>query len=124
MGFLVAAGFFIAYMMGPMYQQTLRENTGVQLGWALRAIQLFLPACTFAVVGFAAFFEWDMLFPGRRDFLILAPFPVRLRQLFAAQFTALAEFVSLLMGPSTLSPQSSCRWWACLPRIIMGWAGG
>ena len=104
MGFLATVGFFIAYMLGPAYSQTLHQKTGTALSWSLRAIQLFSPACTFAVIGFTAFFEWDMLFPGRRDFLILAPFPIRLRELFAAQFTALAEFVFLLMGALNVFP--------------------
>lgn len=104
MGFLVTVGFLIAYPLGPAYQQTLHQKTGSELNWALRAIQLFLPACTFAVVGFTAFFEWDMLFPGRRDFLILAPFPIRLRELFAAQFTALAQFLFLLAGALNVFP--------------------
>ena len=104
MGFLATVGFAVAYLLGPAYSQTLHQKTGAELSWALRAIQLVSPACTFAVIGFTAFFEWDMLFPGRRDFLILAPFPIRLRDLFAAQFTALAEFVLLLMGALNVFP--------------------
>jgi hypothetical protein len=45
-----------------------------------------------------------MLFPNRRDFLILAPFPIRLRDLFAAQLTALAKFLGLLIFAIDIFP--------------------
>ena len=65
---------------------------------------MFPPTYTFSLVGFAAFFEWDMLFPNRRDFLILASFPIRLRHLFAAQLTALAKFLGLLIFAVNIFP--------------------
>ena len=97
LGFLLTSGFVVSYIMMPAVGHIMNNNRGAQLGWALRGFQLFSPTYTFAVIGFAAFFEWDMLFPSRRDFLILAPFPIRLRDLFAAQFTALAKFLGLLI---------------------------
>ncbi len=82
----------------------MNRSRGAELGWALRGFQLFSPSYTFAVIGFATFFEWDMLFPNRRDFLILASFPIRLRDLFAAQFTALAKFLGLLIFAVNIFP--------------------
>src|SRR5215472_4059647 len=98
LGFLLTSGFIVSYMMFPAISTIVNRNRGAQLGWAIRGFQLFSPVYTFAVVGFAAFFEWDMLFPNRRDFLILASFPIRLRDLFAAQFCALARFLGLLVS--------------------------
>lgn len=66
--------------------------------WAIRDLRLFFCAYAFGVAGFAAVFEWDMLFPDRRDFLILAPFPIPLRELVAAKFAALALFLLMFAG--------------------------
>lgn len=104
LGFLLTSGFIVSYMMLPAVSQIMNRNRGAQLGWALRGFQLFSPSYTFAVIGFAAFFEWDMLFPNRRDFLILASFPIRLRDLFAAQFIALAKFLGLLIFAVDIFP--------------------
>ena len=104
LGFLLTSGFTVSYMMLPAVSQIMNRNRGAQLGWALRGFQLFSPSYTFAVIGFAAFFEWDMLFPNRRDFLILASFPIRLRDLFAAQFIALAKFLGLLIFAVNIFP--------------------
>ncbi len=58
---------------------------------------LFLTAYAFGVTGFATAFEWDMLFPDRRDFLVLTPFPIRMRDLFAAKLASLAIFLSAII---------------------------
>jgi hypothetical protein len=105
LGFLLTSGFIVSYMMMPALSHIVNRSRGAQqLSWALRGFQLFSPSYTFAVIGFAAFFEWDMLFPNRRDFLILASFPIRLRDLFAAQFTALAKFLGLLIFAVNIFP--------------------
>ena len=105
LGFLLTSGFIVSYFMMPVLGgQIMNRNTGVRLFWALRGFQLFSPAYTFAVIGFTTFFEWDMLFPNRRDFLILASFPIRLRDLFAAQFLALAKFLGLLIFAVNIFP--------------------
>ena len=93
LGFLLTSGFIVSYLMLPAVSQIVNRKRGADLAWAMRGFQLFSPAYTFAVIAFAAFFEWDMLFPNRRDFLILASFPIRLRDLFAAQVGALARFL-------------------------------
>jgi hypothetical protein len=55
-------------------------------------------------VGFVTIFEWDMLFPDRRDFLILSAFPIRLRTLFAAKVAALGGFLLLLIAAVNFFP--------------------
>jgi hypothetical protein len=40
-------------------------------------------------------FEWDALFPDRRDYLILTPLPIRAPVVFIAKLTALCLFLSL-----------------------------
>ncbi len=104
MGFLAAPGFFITYLFMPalLEMATKHQSPGTQS--ALRIFRLFFPAFSFAVVGFATFFEWDKLFPDRRDFLILGPFPIRLRTMFAAKIYTLAVFLLMLIGAINFFP--------------------
>jgi hypothetical protein len=104
LGFLLTSGFIVSYMMMPAAGSIMNRNHGVQLAWAIRGLQLFSPSYTFAMIGFATFFEWDMLFPNRRDFLILASFPITLRDVFAAQLTALAKFLGMLIFAVNIFP--------------------
>ena len=59
---------------------------------------LFLVAYAMGVTGIATAFEWDMLFPDRRDFLVLTPFPIRLRTLFLAKLASLGIFLSVIFA--------------------------
>jgi hypothetical protein len=47
------------------------------------------------IFGMVTLLEWDVLFPDRRDFLNLAPLPVRLRTIFAAKLASFMLFVGL-----------------------------
>ncbi len=88
-------GFIFIYAVPPFLAVALRPGTPRTDG-TLRSFELFFAAYSFGIAGFAAIFHWDMLFLDRRDFLILAPFPVRLREIAAAKFTALVLFLSML----------------------------
>ncbi|HSA95698.1 MAG TPA: hypothetical protein VLJ16_06595, partial [Acidobacteriota bacterium] len=45
--------------------------------------------------GIVTLLEWEMLFPDRRDFVNLAPLPVRLRTIFAAKLASFVAFIGL-----------------------------
>ena len=49
------------------------------------ADRLFFISLSMTVGAFVAAFQWDALFPTRRDYLILRPLPVTLRQIFFAR---------------------------------------
>ena len=49
------------------------------------------------VMGFLMVFEWDALFPDRRDYQVLTPHPVRLSTLFLAKAAALAIFLGIFL---------------------------
>jgi hypothetical protein len=104
LGMLVAAGLFVAYFLTPSFVKLSLATPGGAVQWPLRTLRLFFPVYSFAVVGFAAVFHWDTLFPDRRDFLILTPFPIRLRELCAARIAALLRFLLLLAGAVNLFP--------------------
>ena len=95
--FVYAVPPFLAVALGPVPRT---EGT-------LRSFQLFFAAYSFGIAGFAAIFHWDMLFPDRRDFLILAPFPIRLRAIAGAKFTALISFVLMLAMALNVAPDGA-----------------
>ncbi len=88
----------------PTLQALAPQPAAPQGAWLLRNLRLFLSAYSFGVAAFAAVFEWDMLFPDRRDFLILASFPLRLREIVAAKFLALTVFLLMLGIAMNLFP--------------------
>jgi len=50
------------------------------------------------VMGFVMTFKWDSLFPDRRDYLILTPLPISLREFFAGKVVALFAFLALFIA--------------------------
>ena len=80
LGLLGTPGFFVAFFLMPAFMELAIQKPGPAVDWAIRIHRLFFPAYSFAVTGFVTVFEWDMIFPDRRDFLILAPFPVTPRR--------------------------------------------
>lgn len=105
LGILVTVGFFVAYLSMPAFVELSFAKFPSAAGiWALRGLRLFGPALSFAVIGFTTVFQWDMLFPDRRDFLILTLFPVPLREIFLAKLAALARFVFMLVGALNFFP--------------------
>ncbi len=103
-GLLTAIGMLVSYYLMPAFLALSLRPPTPQTDWALRSLRLCFPAYSFGVAGFAALFHWDMLFPDRRDFVILTPFPIRLRELIAAKFSALVIFLLFLAVAVNLAP--------------------
>jgi hypothetical protein len=57
--------------------------------------RLFFVYFSMIVTGFVTIFEWDALFPDRRDYTVLTPLPIRARTVLAAKMAALALFLLL-----------------------------
>jgi hypothetical protein len=104
LGILVTIGLIVAYLVLPQFLALSVPAATPEIVWGLRGLRLFFAAYSFGLAGFAALFYWDTLFPDRRDFLILAPFPIRLRELVAARFSALVRFVMLLAAAVNVAP--------------------
>lgn len=66
-------------------------------GWFLVMARFFFVSFSMIVMGFVMVFEWDALFPDRRDYQILTPQPVRLFTVFAAKASALAIFLGIFL---------------------------
>ena len=69
----------------------------VMVRWDLVAGRNFFVSYSMIVMGFVMVFEWDALFPDRRDYQILTPLPIPLRTLFVAKMAALAFFLGLFL---------------------------
>lgn len=103
-GSIATPGLFVSLFSMPVYMELKYQAPGPEVAWTLRTSHMFFPVYAFAVTMFATVFEWDVLFPDRRDFLILAPFPIRLRELFSAKCAALGLFLLALTAPVHLFP--------------------
>jgi hypothetical protein len=97
-------GMFVSFFLMPALFEAAVKPVDLRGLMALRLIRLFFPAFSFAAVGFAAFLQWNKLFPDRRDFLVLGPLPVPLKTFFAAKFSALCLFLLLLASAVNFFP--------------------
>jgi hypothetical protein len=93
LGILAVPGL---YASGTLFG-VLLEGDAAPL-WMLRGIRTFFTAYSFSVSAFVTLFEWDMLFPDRRDFLVLTQFPIRLRDLFLAKLASLGMLLGVLIA--------------------------
>jgi hypothetical protein len=107
-GVLYVPGLFKKYLvLGNL--PTPRPYHLAMLGDILSQVELAM-----TLAGIFTAIQWHSLFPGLRDYLVLAAFPIRLRDVFVAKFTALLAFAVLLIGSTTL-PAS-----VLLPMVFSG----
>jgi hypothetical protein len=64
----------------------------VNISWQDKNYVFLLVMILFGIV---TLLEWEVLFPDRRDFVNLAPLPVRLRTVFAAKLASFVAFIGL-----------------------------
>ena len=88
LGVLAVPGAFFVLVFRPL---TLT-------GWSLVAVRYMFVSFSMTVMGFLMVFEWDALFPDRRDYQVLTPQPIRLPTLFLAKAAALAIFLSMFLA--------------------------
>ncbi|WP_321473070.1 hypothetical protein [uncultured Paludibaculum sp.] len=65
--------------------------------WSLVTLRHLFVSLSMLVMGFILVFEWDALFPDRRDYQILTPLPLRRFEMFTAKVLALALLMSLFL---------------------------
>ncbi|MBE7158486.1 MAG: hypothetical protein INR62_08655, partial [Rhodospirillales bacterium] len=87
-------GLILAFFLQNSYPQ---RST-----WGRIEDQLFFVLFSFAAMAGVAIFQWEMLFPERLDFLVLAPLPLRPGQLLAGKALALSGFLGLFLIASNL----------------------
>ena len=93
-GLVATPGIFVPFYMLP---QRLRFHHPFDHGWVLLSDYYFFVVYSMIVMGFVMIFEWDALFPDRRDYLILTPLPLGGGVLFAGKTVALLLFLLLFL---------------------------
>jgi hypothetical protein len=88
LGFLAAPGAFVVILLSMLHYFR---------GWDLAEIRCLFISFSMIVAGFIVVFEWDTLFPDRRDYQILTPLPIRLFTLFLAKVAALGLFLGIFL---------------------------
>ncbi|MBZ5620518.1 MAG: hypothetical protein LAQ69_17600 [Acidobacteriia bacterium] len=66
-------------------------------GWSLVGVRYIFLSISMILMGFIMVFEWNALFPDRRDYQILTPLPLRLSALFLAKAIALGAFLGIFL---------------------------
>jgi hypothetical protein len=66
-------------------------------GWSLVSARYIFVSFSMVVMGFIMVFEWDALFPDKRDYQVLMPLPLRLGIVFLAKAAALGIFLGLFL---------------------------
>ena len=87
MGFLAVPGAFIVLLLQPLSFYN----------WDLVMIRCLFISFSMVIMGFIVVFEWDALFPDRRDYQILTPLPIKLLTLFLAKAMAFGLFLGLFL---------------------------
>ena len=85
-GAIIALFMIPDYMLAPSALMRLWFRTGDRYDFVAYAM---------TVMGFVMTFKWDSLFPDRRDYLILIPLPISLKEFFAAKVASLCCFLLL-----------------------------
>jgi hypothetical protein len=94
LGFLAVPGMFAAFSMLPV---GLRYDQPFAGGWQLVIDDYFFVLYSMVVMGFVMVFEWDSLFPDRKDYIILTPLPLGGTAIFLAKLAALVAFLALFV---------------------------
>jgi hypothetical protein len=90
-GIAASPGIFLAFYMlpsGVRYDQPFAGH------WLLVIDCYLFVLYSMIVMGLVMVFEWDALFPDRKDYLVLTPLPVANRAVFAAKAIALVVFLA------------------------------
>jgi hypothetical protein len=88
LGILAPPGGFVALLMSLLNPQR----------WELAGLRFLFICYSMAAMGVVMVFEWDALFPDKRDYQILTPLPLHVFTLFAAKFAALGIFLALFLA--------------------------
>ena len=91
---VAAPGLIFAFYLQISYPQ--------RTTWGRIEDQYFFVLFSFVAMAGVAIFEWEMLFPERLDFLVLASLPLRPRQLLLGKALALGGFMGLFLVASNL----------------------
>ena len=93
-GLVATPGMFVPFYMIP---QRTRFDQPFLHNWILLSDYYFFVLYSMVVMGFVMVFEWDAIFPDRKDYLILTSLPLSGRAIFGGKTVALAAFLGLFL---------------------------
>ncbi|HXK03888.1 MAG TPA: hypothetical protein VMS37_15910, partial [Verrucomicrobiae bacterium] len=93
-GLVATPGIFLPFYMIP---QRTRFDQPFLHNWILLSDYYFFVLYSMVVMGFVMVFEWDAIFPDRKDYLILTPLPLGGGAIFAGKTAALMVFLGLFL---------------------------
>ena len=101
----------VAIYLWPLYHPVISDlmhhqaSPGPPPYWVQANHHFFFVVYSFAVVGIATVFEWDLFFPDPIDLFVLTSLPIPARRLFSARVAAIAILVAgFLVDTSCLAP--------------------
>ncbi len=99
LGFVAVPGMFAAFAMLPT---AVRFDRPFANGWELVVDYYFFVVYSMVAMGFVMVFEWDSLFPDRRDYIVLTPLPLGGNSIFLAKVGALLVFLGVFLLDANL----------------------
>jgi hypothetical protein len=94
---IASLGFIVPKLYYKKYEYLAFDAPFDVFRRAVYADILFFLVFTMLAVAVVVAFQWDALFPDRRDQSILRPLPLKLWQIYAAKLTTLTAFVLLML---------------------------
>jgi hypothetical protein len=98
-GLAASPGIFLAFYMLPSGVSFDHPFAG---HWLLVIDCYLFVLYSMVVMGLVMVFEWDALFPDRKDYLVLTPLPLKNRSIFAAKAVALVVFLAVFVVGANL----------------------
>lgn len=99
---VASVGFLVPNLYYKKYEYlALGDNVDLYRR-AIYADQLFLVVMTMLLIAALVTLRWDSLFPGRQDYLILRPLPLKLSHIYFAKLTTLCALALLVIALLTL----------------------
>ncbi|HKA00478.1 MAG TPA: hypothetical protein VKE70_28395 [Candidatus Solibacter sp.] len=93
-GLVATPGMFVPFYMIP---QRTRFDQPFLHNWILLSDYYFFVLYSMVVMGFVMVFEWDAIFPDRKDYIILTPLPLSGGAIFTGKTLALIAFLGLFL---------------------------
>jgi hypothetical protein len=127
LGLASSPGMLVAFFMLP---QQLRWDQPFADHWILVNHYYFFVVYSMLMMGLVMVFEWDAIFPDRRDYLVLTPLPIGSGAIFAGKTAALAMFLCAFLAAingfgtviGTAVAAGSHTSWAVYLRIVLAHA--
>jgi hypothetical protein len=86
------------------YRLLQELDSPIPFHMAAIADHLFLIVLAMTLTGLVTAMQWPSLFPGLRDYLVMAGLPVRTRDVFVAKFTALLTYMGIFIAGLCVPP--------------------